>query len=256
MIDLHCHLLPGIDDGPADEREALALAARISADGVRVAAATPHLRPDHPGVVPGELTERTRVLQARLDEQGIRLQIVTAGEADPIWAIEASDEKLRSVSYGQRGTDLLVETPYEPLPTAFEELLFRVSLRGYRVLLAHPERNPTFQADPERLAAVAARDVLLQVTAASLLRPRRSGTGRLARQLVEAGTAHVLSSAAGEAARAPALPSLKTRRVGGGASTRRHDTQRRTSARHTQTAPHANRDFSPSAQGAIRSVAG
>src|SRR5215211_5514157 len=194
MIDLHCHLLPGIDDGPADEREALALAARISADGVRVAAATPHLRPDHPGVVPGELTERTRVLQARLDEQGIPLQIVTAGEADPIWAIEASDEKLRSVSYGQRGTDLLVETPYEPLPTAFEELLFRVSLRGYRVLLAHPERNPTFQADPERLAAVAARDVLLQVTAASLLRPKRSGSGRLARHLVQEGTAHVLSS--------------------------------------------------------------
>ena len=121
-------------------------------------------------------------------------QLVAAGEVDLIWGVEADDQDLRSVSYAQRGEDLLVETPYGPLTSTFEDLLFSFSLRGYRVLLAHPERNPTFQADPERLASVAARGVLLQVTAASLLRPKRSGSGRLARLLVQEGIAHVLSS--------------------------------------------------------------
>lgn len=194
MIDLHCHVVPGIDDGPPDEPEALAVAAGMAADGVRVAAATPHLRPDHPRVIPTEVAQRTSALQSRLDEEGIGLQLVAAGEVDLIWGVEADDQDLRSVSYAQRGTDLLVETPYGPLPSTFEEMLFSLSLRGYRVLLAHPERNPTFQADPERLATVAARGVLLQVTAASLLRPKRSGSGRLARHLVQEGTAHVLSS--------------------------------------------------------------
>jgi protein-tyrosine phosphatase len=194
VIDLHCHALPGIDDGPADEAEAVQLAAAMAGEGVSVVAATPHLRPDHPRVVPSELAERTKALQERLDSEGIEVRVVTAGEADLLWAIEAADEDLEAVSYGQRGTDLLVETPYGPLPTGFEELVFRLTLKRLRVMLAHPERNPTFQSEPERLAELAARGLLLQVTANSLLRPKRSGSGGLARLLVERGIAHVLAS--------------------------------------------------------------
>ena len=58
MIDLHSHVLPGIDDGAADLSEALELARAAAAGGVRVLAATPHVRADHPGVVPGELAIR------------------------------------------------------------------------------------------------------------------------------------------------------------------------------------------------------
>lgn len=195
MVDLHCHLLPGIDDGPHDMEAAIELARAVAADGVYMAAATPHVRPDHPRVVPSELAERCGDLGDRLSADGVELELVPGGEVDLLWALEASDDDLRLCSYGQRGTDLLVETPYNPLLPSFEDMLFRLTLKGHRILLAHPERNPTFQGDPDRLAALAQRGVLLQVTADSLMRaPRGSRSADLARGLVRDGLAHALAS--------------------------------------------------------------
>ena len=195
VIDLHCHLLPGIDDGPATLAESVALAAELAADGVRSAAATPHVRPDHPGVVRDELAARRVELQGAIDAAGIALQVLPGAEVDLVYGLELSDDELRDLSLGGNGRDLLVETPYGPISDLFEEQLFSLSLRGFRTLLAHPERNRVFQENPERLVGLAARGVLLQVTAEALLRsPRRSGTGRLATELVERGLASVLAS--------------------------------------------------------------
>ena len=125
-----------------------------------------------------------------------------------MWAVNASDDELRAGSYGARGTDLLVETPYGPLNDTFEQLLFTLPDRGYRLLLAHPENNPTFQRKPERLHELVDRGVLLQVTARSLIRSdRKKGPRPLAESLVRDGHAHVLASDAhsGHQLRPPAL---------------------------------------------------
>ena len=125
MLDLHCHLLPGIDDGPPDVAGSIQLAWQAEAEGVRVIAATPHCREDHPGVVPGELRDRCRELSNQLVDEGILVRVVPGGEVDLVWGLEASDEDLRLVSYGQHGSDLLLETPYSALPSRFEDLLFK-----------------------------------------------------------------------------------------------------------------------------------
>ena len=195
MIDLHSHVLAGIDDGPGDMEGSIELARAAERDGVRTLAATPHLRADHPAVRLRELADRCAVLNARLEQASIGLTVVPGGEVDVIWAQGASDDDLRLASYGQRGSDLLLETPYGPLPDLFEQMLFGFSLRGFRVLLAHPERNPTLQRDPERLAAMVHRGVLVQVTALSLARSDRgSRSRRPALALVEQGLAHVIAS--------------------------------------------------------------
>ena len=195
VVDLHCHVLPGIDDGPATPEESVAFARMLVEDGVRVVAATPHLRDDHPGVVPAELAARCEDLRARLAEEGITLEIVPGGEWDLVRGIEASDEDLRLASYGQGGTDLLVETPYGPLPSTFESLLFELQVRGYRLLLAHPERNPTLREDRDRLADIVRRGALVQVTAQSLMfPPGKSRSARAARRFLEEGLCHVISS--------------------------------------------------------------
>jgi protein-tyrosine phosphatase len=220
VIDLHCHLLPGIDDGPATVDGSVELAAALVADGVRTAAATPHVRADHPDVVPAELRERREALRRAIAAAGIDLEVVSGGELDLGRGLEASDEELRLVSLGKGGRYLLVETPYSPLPSLFEQQLFELEVRGFGLLLAHPERNPSFQADPERLAEVAARGALLQITAASLVPGRRrSATTRLARALVERGLAHVLASDAHGAAvkRAPISAGLQVARELAGA---------------------------------------
>jgi protein-tyrosine phosphatase len=205
VIDLHCHLLPGIDDGPSTVEESVALAAAAVQDGVQVLASTPHVRHDHPGVIPGELAGRCDDLRSALGQAGIDLEIVSAGEVDLAWAMSASEEDLRLVTYGGRGTDVLLETPYGPLPPNFEERVFELfASRGMRVLLAHPERSMSFQSDAGRLRALIDRGVLVQVTAQSLL--RRSGASRsraVARWLVKEGLAHVIASDAhGDASRA------------------------------------------------------
>ncbi len=195
MIDLHCHLLPGIDDGPRSVADAVALAKAAAADGIKVVAATPHFRADHPGVQPVELAERCDAMQVEIDAAGISLQVVPGAETDLVAGADATDDELRLATYGQRGNDLLLETPYGPLTPGFELILFdRFISRGLRVLLAHPERNPTFQEDPTRLSALVRRGVLLQVTAGSLLGSRRSRTRRLARALINEGVAHILAS--------------------------------------------------------------
>jgi protein-tyrosine phosphatase len=195
MLDLHAHVLPGIDDGPADDAEAVAFAAEAAADGTRVMAATPHVRPDHPRVRPEELATRVARLEWALARADVDLELVVGGEVDLTWALEADDNALRAVSYGQEGYALLLETPYGELPGPFETLVAQLTARGYVVLLAHPERNPTYQRDPRRLLALTEQGVLLQVTASALTSTRRASRTRvLAEALVREQIAHVVAS--------------------------------------------------------------
>ncbi len=194
MIDLHAHVLPGIDDGPPGLSGSLDLLRRAAANRTQIIAATPHLRADYPNVAVEAIAAACRALQEHVPPAW-GLRIVPGGEVDLLWAEDASDEDLRRSSYGGRGTDLLVETPYGPLTGAFEDALLALAGRGYRMLLAHPEMNASLQRSPERLEALVERGVLLQITGASLLRASSaSPSGRLARRLVEEEIAHVIAS--------------------------------------------------------------
>ena len=191
LVDIHSHLIPGIDDGPPDLEGSLEMARAAVHGGIATIAATPHLRGDFPGVVIDELAERCGELQSVLDDRDIPLRVVSGAEASLIWALDATDEQLKLASYGQRGTDLLIETPNDV--SMIGNLLSTISSRGYRVTLAHPERSPEFWRRPERLERLAEQGVLLQVNAAALIR-RRSQPGRFAERLVRAGTVHVIGS--------------------------------------------------------------
>jgi protein-tyrosine phosphatase len=208
VIDLHAHLLPAIDDGPRDLHDAVALAAAAVRDGIRTMAATPHIRPDHPRVWPPELSDRVAELQAVLDRAAVRLRVVQGGELDLVHGLDADETELRQVSFGGHGTDLLVETPYGAIPPGFDDQLFRLKNRGYRILLAHPERNQSFQSRPERLARLAEQGVLLQITAGALASQAfRSRSRKLALDLVREGLAHVIATDAHAAggSRSPSL---------------------------------------------------
>ena len=191
MIDLHSHVLPGIDDGAADLDASRAMLAVAADDGIRVMAATPHLRDDHPRVDPAATAAACREVE---QAAGTGVELVPGGEVDIAWALAATADELRLASFAGRGTDLLVETPYGELPETFEELLFRLRAHGFRILLAHPEQSPTFQRSPARLAELVRAGTLLQLTARSLTQERDRATRRLAERLVTERLAHVLAS--------------------------------------------------------------
>jgi protein-tyrosine phosphatase len=195
VIDLHIHILPGIDDGPPDLAASLMLARAAAADGVQIAAASPHLRDDHPLVRPEELAARCGQLNAALAAAGVALEVLPGAELDVLWAREASVEQLRLASFGQRGTDVLLETPYGPLAPSFEDAITRLWSLGFRVLLAHPERSRTLQRYPTRLAELVEAGLLVQITAGSLAsRDPRSAARAFAGYLIEHRMAHVIAS--------------------------------------------------------------
>jgi protein-tyrosine phosphatase len=192
VIDLHTHVLPGIDDGPAALAGSVAVAEVAAHAGTRTLVATPHLLADHPGVRPRELAGRARELTEHLRARGLPLEVLPGAEVDLEAAARLPDEELALATLGGNGADLLVETPYGPLPEGFEADVLALAGRGFRVTLAHPERSPSVQERPGVVGALVERGVLVQLTARSLA--GKGATGAAARELLEQGWAHVLAS--------------------------------------------------------------
>jgi protein-tyrosine phosphatase len=205
MIDLHCHLLPGIDDGPADLDAALALARAAAAAGITHSVLTPHFQP---GVFDNAQDDvRERAIRFRLDLQaaGIALEIGIAGE------VRASAEAL---DWCRAGTlpllgrwdvmdVVLLEFPHGQLPPGSAKLVAWLLARGVRTLVAHPERNKDVIRRLDAIAPLIAEGALLQVTADSVA----GGFGPLAQaravELLERGWVTVLASDAHNLAHRP-----------------------------------------------------
>ena len=192
MIDLHTHVLPGLDDGPATVAGSVAVAEVAAHAGTRTLVATPHLRADHPAVQPRELAARARELTEHLRKRGLPVEVLPGAEVDLGAAAGLDDAELALATLNGNGRDLLVETPYGPLPDDFDARLLELAGRGFRLTLAHPERSPSVQAHVELLGDLVQRGVLVQLTARSLV--GRGAAAPAARALLERGWAHVLAS--------------------------------------------------------------
>lgn len=187
MIDLHTHVLPGLDDGAADLEEALAMCAAAAADGIHVLAATPHVRHDYP-TTPEAMEEAFEAVLAA----GPAVELVRGGELD-LAELDRPKEELQRFTIGE-SPFLLVEMPYMGWPLDLGERLSRLHVQGFRAVLAHPERNTDVQERPDLLEPIAASGVLIQLTAASI-------DGRLGRQvracartLLDRRLAHMVAS--------------------------------------------------------------
>lgn len=167
FVDLHCHVLPGVDDGAPDLAGSLAMAEQAAADGIAVICATPHIRADH-DVIIDELPARVNALNAALVARQIPVEVVTGGELAAPRAADLSDAELRAVSLGGSGRWILLEPGAGPMDDALDAVVDALHARGVRCVIAHPERHAGADA-AERLAGLVARGALVQVTAALLV---------------------------------------------------------------------------------------
>jgi protein-tyrosine phosphatase len=193
MIDLHSHILPGLDDGPQSLAGALDLAQAAVEDGIQLMAATPHVRDDYPTTA-DEMETAVERLRGELADAGIPLELRTGGELALDRLGLAADE-LRRFGLGGSPKYLLVETPYSGWPLDMEARLFQLHAAGFTPVLAHPERNAEVQADPAgHLGPLVRTGTLVQLTAASVDgRLGRRAKGASAR-LLELELAHLLAS--------------------------------------------------------------
>jgi protein-tyrosine phosphatase len=188
VIDLHCHILPGIDDGAVELSDSVGMARQGVADGIEAICATPHIRHDH-DVRIEELAGRVAVVNGRLAEEDVPLVVLQGGEVAET-AVEGLDEdELARVTLGA-GSWVLLEPAPGPLGESLERRVEDLAESGHRALIAHPERH--LSADMfERLARLVERGALIQMTADYLLREQMAA-GMLA--MAEVGLLHVLSS--------------------------------------------------------------
>lgn len=201
MIDLHSHVLPGIDDGPPSVEGSLALA-KVAADtGTRTLAATPHVTWDLPNTA-ATVADGIARLQPELDAAGIPLKIVRGGELAASRARELPEEELLGLRLGG-GEWLLVECPLSVAAIGFDTLVYELQARGHRILLAHPERSPALHREPERIGMLVDAGALCSVTASSLTGRFGSAVKRFAFELIEQGLVHDLASDAHDSARRP-----------------------------------------------------
>jgi len=206
-IDLHAHVLPGIDDGPPGMTGALALARAAVEDGTRAMAATPHIGL-HFAVVPAELAGRLAALRAALAAERIPLEVLAGGELAPSVAADMSEADLRAIALGG-GSCILLECPFVRSGGLMPALVAHLRRSGFRVLLAHPERSHELLRDPGRLAALVDAGAYVQVTAGSLRGDFGRTVRRYALALLDEGLVHVVASDAHDArARTPELVSI------------------------------------------------
>jgi protein-tyrosine phosphatase len=192
MIDLHAHILPGLDDGPPTPESSIAMAKAALAAGTTVMAATSHINRSF-ALEPADLTAARHALRERLEAFGLPLDVVKGGEISAGRATEMEDEELRELALGTSSW-LLLECPLSPQAPSLSPLVGELHARGFRILLAHPERSPTFQRGLDQLARLVEEGALAQVTSGALAGhfgevPRRTAFAMLERELV-----HVLAS--------------------------------------------------------------
>jgi protein-tyrosine phosphatase len=140
VIDLHSHVLPGLDDGAADLDEAVAMCRAAAEDGIEVLAATPHVRDDYP-TTPDQMEQALAALRAAA---GDSVRLVAGGEID-LGRLDLPREELARFALAGNPKYLLVETPYGGWPLDLPEKLFRLQAEGFTPVLAHPERNAEVQ---------------------------------------------------------------------------------------------------------------
>lgn len=207
MIDLHCHILPGIDDGARTVDESLTMAMLAADDGVETVVATPH----SPGSVASReysadlIREQVAALNAALREQGVPLSVLPGTEV----AFDADvPQQLRNgqlLTYAGTRT-VLLELATNTIPSSFEMGLFAIQAAGFRVLLAHPERIVEVQQNPNLLLPLIERGVLAQVTGEALNGRQGERMQYIATTLLTHGMIHVIASDAhGASGRRPPL---------------------------------------------------
>jgi protein-tyrosine phosphatase len=194
MIDLHTHILPGVDDGVKTEEEAVAFARMAVEDGTRLLVATPHCREGSWFNDRAEVLERVAELRERLSREEIPLQLEPGAEVHlcPDLADRVRDG--RAPTLGDNGKTLLLELSLTQYPIDLENLVFQLKLEGIETLFAHPERIRFFQDDISRYEAVVRLGAWGQITTGSVTGQFGRTAKAFSEEVLRKGLVHVLAS--------------------------------------------------------------
>ena len=210
MVDLHCHILPGLDDGPPDMETSLEMAQLAVADGIDTIVATPHVLSGKP-LPAAQIRAATQALNETLRQREIELVVLPGAEVEMQARLPELVRTGQIMTPGDKGKYLLIELPFMGIPRLLEQMCFELQVTGITPILAHPERTELGGRKPQILEALVERGCLLQVNAGSVLGRNGRQSRRVALDLLRSGLAQILASDAHDPYYRP--PELSTART-------------------------------------------
>lgn len=194
MMDVHSHILPGIDDGPEDIETSIKMIRMAYNDGISQIIATPHVIPGIFNNYPEIITSRLEALNEKLETEDIPLKIYFGGEhfLDDSLCRLIKQDKLCTVN--KKNKHILIEYPMNEVPGYAHEILDAVLTRGITPILAHPERNAAVLRKPDHLYSLLSKGILIQLDASSLTGKFGSCVFELAKALLRLNWVHFIAS--------------------------------------------------------------
>lgn len=193
MIDIHCHILPGVDDGAKTEEDSLAMARDAVAQGIDTIIATPHHRNGKYDNERASIIQNVAILRELLIFEGIPLNILAGQET------RINGEMIEDINKGEllslNDTKyLFVEFPSGSVPRYAQQMLFDIQVAGYIPVIVHPERNQELILNPAKLYEFVQKGALTQITAASLVGKFGKNIQKFSDQLIGANLTHFIAS--------------------------------------------------------------
>jgi len=202
FTDMHCHLLPGIDDGPADWKGSLALARLAVTEGIGTMIATPHQLGRYESNSAARVQQLVREAQQRLADADIPLTVLPGADVRIREDLPELVERQEVLTLADRRVHLLVELPHDQV-MPLGRLLYRLSAAGVCCILSHPERNGALLQDRELMRPWVQQGCLMQVTAGSITGHFGPDVQRMSRRLLEEGLVHLVGTDAHDVQRRP-----------------------------------------------------
>ena len=213
MIDLHTHILPGIDDGVKTEDDAVTFARVAVADGVTTIVATPHHRDGFYLNPREEVLAGVSALAKRLDAEGVRVRLLPGAEVHVCADLVERVRSGHATTLADNGRTVLFELSMSQYPFDLENLVYQMRLAGLQVLLAHPERIRYFKDDVGRYESLVRQGAYGQITTGSVLGVFGEEIESFSEDLVRRRLVHVIASDAHNVRGRPPVLSEAVERV-------------------------------------------
>jgi protein-tyrosine phosphatase len=193
LIDLHCHLLPGVDDGAADLAMSLEMARRACADGITTTVCTPHILPAVYENKGPDIRSAVTSLQQALSEAGIPLRLLAGADVHMVPDLVPGLEQGRILTLaGSRY--LLLEPPHHVMPPQFADCIFGLQSAGYVAILTHPERLSWIEPQYALIRRMVDKGLWIQLTAGSLTGRFGKAPRYWAERMLDEGLCHVMAT--------------------------------------------------------------
>lgn len=194
MIDIHCHILPGLDDGAHDVRESLEMARFAAREGIVKMIATPHHQNGKYHNPKADIIERTNEMNELLKTEQIGVEILPGQETRIYGDMVQDIDRGEILTLAGSSMYLFVELPSNHVPGYTEQLLFDLQMKGLIPIIVHPERNLELMEQPDKLYKLVKKGAAAQITAASITGYFGKKVQKFAGDIMEANLAHFIAS--------------------------------------------------------------